>query len=279
MGNNESTEASAPIPSPTESRKSIFAQRPLAYGSNISQSDSGSSPPLLGSSSSSNLSGSSSAQSPISTDQQNGLRLVSTRRRAKDSEEDDGVPQISTSRGRSPEPNATEPVFDFATGCLLHPISKTDTLAGLAVRYGARVEDIKRVNKLWNPNDIWMLKVLKIPTDLQQYRASQEAAIVEKQAATLLKFLEVAGELLQKEPMPVDYAPEGGSELSEDIARDYLSKTRFNLDAAVQLWREDLHKSRFMYEESSKTGASKVIAVDRSLRQQHEDLEDEVFGL
>jgi len=45
-----------------------------------------------------------------------------------------------------------------------HEVTKSDTLAGLSVRYNVKVEDIKRANKLFT-NDIFLRKYLIIPSE------------------------------------------------------------------------------------------------------------------
>ncbi|XP_019187323.1 PREDICTED: uncharacterized protein LOC109181842 isoform X2 [Ipomoea nil] len=44
-----------------------------------------------------------------------------------------------------------------------HPVSKMDTLAGVAIRYGVEVSDIKRINGLVSDFQMFALKTLQIP--------------------------------------------------------------------------------------------------------------------
>ncbi|MCD7458775.1 hypothetical protein HAX54_039154, partial [Datura stramonium] len=44
-----------------------------------------------------------------------------------------------------------------------HPVSKFDTLAGVAIRYGVEVADIKRINGLVSDLQMFALKTLHIP--------------------------------------------------------------------------------------------------------------------
>ncbi|CAI9755280.1 unnamed protein product [Fraxinus pennsylvanica] len=49
------------------------------------------------------------------------------------------------------------------TNCILHPVSKLDTLAGVAIKYGVEVADIKRINGLVTDIQMFALKTLEIP--------------------------------------------------------------------------------------------------------------------
>uniref|UniRef100_A0A7N0TFD6 LysM domain-containing protein n=1 Tax=Kalanchoe fedtschenkoi TaxID=63787 RepID=A0A7N0TFD6_KALFE len=48
-------------------------------------------------------------------------------------------------------------------GCILHPVSKYDTLAGVAIKYGVEVADIKRLNGLVTDLQMFALPSLRIP--------------------------------------------------------------------------------------------------------------------
>lgn len=51
----------------------------------------------------------------------------------------------------------------IALGYIQHPISKLDTLAGIAIKYGVQVADIKKVNGLVTDRQMFALKTLHIP--------------------------------------------------------------------------------------------------------------------
>ncbi|XP_077867486.1 lysM and putative peptidoglycan-binding domain-containing protein 2-like [Saccoglossus kowalevskii] len=44
-----------------------------------------------------------------------------------------------------------------------HSVSETDTLQGIALKYGVTIEQIKRANKLFTTDSIFLRKVLNIP--------------------------------------------------------------------------------------------------------------------
>ncbi|KAL0004834.1 hypothetical protein SO802_012395 [Lithocarpus litseifolius] len=58
-------------------------------------------------------------------------------------------------RGESPSP--------VVAGCIQHPVSKMDTLAGIAIKYGVEVSDIKKMNGLVTDLQMFALKSLQIP--------------------------------------------------------------------------------------------------------------------
>ncbi|KAL1324441.1 lysM and putative peptidoglycan-binding domain-containing protein 1-like [Arachis ipaensis] len=51
----------------------------------------------------------------------------------------------------------------IALGCIQHSISKMDTLAGIAIKYGVEVADIKKVNGLVTDRQMFALRTLHIP--------------------------------------------------------------------------------------------------------------------
>ncbi|XP_076333409.1 lysM and putative peptidoglycan-binding domain-containing protein 2-like [Tachypleus tridentatus] len=50
--------------------------------------------------------------------------------------------------------------------CIKHIIQPTDTLQGLALRYGVTMEDIKRVNKLWTTDSLFLRPYVNIPVSV-----------------------------------------------------------------------------------------------------------------
>jgi len=64
-----------------------------------------------------------------------------------------------------------------------HVIAKTDTLAGIAMRYGSSVEAIKKLNRLWAERDMFSRSSLLVPvvrdeTSLARERAEKVAAFL-----------------------------------------------------------------------------------------------------
>ncbi|KAJ8773562.1 hypothetical protein K2173_005808 [Erythroxylum novogranatense] len=63
----------------------------------------------------------------------------------------------------SPSSSATTTVPSSRRGFIEHPVSKLDTLAGVAIKYGVEVSDIKKMNGLVTDLQMFGLKSLHIP--------------------------------------------------------------------------------------------------------------------
>ncbi|KAL3510248.1 hypothetical protein ACH5RR_029649 [Cinchona calisaya] len=63
----------------------------------------------------------------------------------------------------SPPPTTSVGVGGLGVGYIEHPVSKFDTLAGVAIKYGVEVADIKRMNGLVSDLQMFALKTLQIP--------------------------------------------------------------------------------------------------------------------
>ncbi|KAL4010348.1 hypothetical protein IC575_030199 [Cucumis melo] len=67
----------------------------------------------------------------------------------------------NTPDGRSS--GKTSQVSSSSSNCIVHPVSKFDTLAGVAIKYGVEVADIKKMNGLVTDFQMFALKSLQIP--------------------------------------------------------------------------------------------------------------------
>jgi LysM repeat protein len=82
---------------------------------------------------------------------------------------------------------------------LIHKVTGRENLQGLSVKYGVQVADLKRINKLWNQNDIFGRKELIIPIsseDFIKYQALHPNRVVqeltsEKIEEMILKFVQM----------------------------------------------------------------------------------------
>ncbi|XP_038686897.1 uncharacterized protein LOC119986411 isoform X2 [Tripterygium wilfordii] len=63
----------------------------------------------------------------------------------------------------SPSNSGGGPIFSNNKNHILHKVSKFDTLAGVAIKYGVEVADIKRLNGLATDFQMFALKTLLIP--------------------------------------------------------------------------------------------------------------------
>lgn len=61
---------------------------------------------------------------------------------------------------------------DHTDPCLIHKVSKNDNLAGIAIKYGIAVADIKQVNGLLTDNGMFAKDTLLIPLDRKGARCS-----------------------------------------------------------------------------------------------------------
>jgi LysM repeat protein len=59
--------------------------------------------------------------------------------------------------------DATSTSGSSTIGYMEHTVSKLDTLAGVAIKYGVEVADIKRLNALTTDFQMYALKTLRIP--------------------------------------------------------------------------------------------------------------------
>uniref|UniRef100_A0A5B6ZP83 LysM domain-containing protein n=1 Tax=Davidia involucrata TaxID=16924 RepID=A0A5B6ZP83_DAVIN len=75
------------------------------------------------------------------------------------------LPVSSSSSPPLPSSSASScsPGGSIGVGYIEHPVSKLDTLAGVAIKYGVEVADIKRINGLVTDLQMFALKTLHIP--------------------------------------------------------------------------------------------------------------------
>ncbi|XP_054809208.1 uncharacterized protein LOC129311168 [Prosopis cineraria] len=64
---------------------------------------------------------------------------------------------------RKHSPPLPPSAFPSSLGYIRHPVSKMDTLAGIAIKYGVEVSDIKKMNGLVTDLQMFALKTLHIP--------------------------------------------------------------------------------------------------------------------
>jgi LysM repeat protein len=95
-----------------------------------------------------------------------------------------------------------------------HKIGKTDTLAGIAMRYGSSVEELKKLNKLWSERDMFSRSTLQVPV-------RDEAVLARARAEKVAAFLSLV-------PLGCD----------EERAIKVLGKHGWALDKAVAAHKE-----------------------------------------
>ncbi|KAJ8934447.1 hypothetical protein NQ314_013321 [Rhamnusium bicolor] len=100
-----------------------------------------------------------------------------------------------------------------------HFVSNTDTLQGIALKYNVTIEQIRRANKLWASDSLFLREFLLIPsTEIQAPSSEQETPVVS--------------------PSAVSSPPISGS-FDEDNIDEFLSK----IDAAIANTKEEVKKT------------------------------------
>jgi hypothetical protein len=105
-----------------------------------------------------------------------------------------------------------------------HLVRKTDTLVGLSLRYGVKVDDIKQANKLNTNHSVFAYKYLLIPNPARvpPPEESEESLPKDgKQSIALAQFKAMA-------------------HCNQEEAHYYLSEHRYDLKKALDTYRQDL---------------------------------------
>jgi len=101
----------------------------------------------------------------------------------------------------------------------IHVVTKTDTLVGLALRYGVSVDEIKRANFLTSGQLIWHRKNLRIPTHGRVFQPQRIAVPTHREIASLFK------------------NKTGCKDLAE--AKYYLEDCEYDMETALKHFEED----------------------------------------
>ncbi|KAK4400216.1 hypothetical protein Sango_1127700 [Sesamum angolense] len=109
--------------------------------------------------------------------------------------------------------------------CIIHTVSKFDTLAGVAIKYGVEVADIKRLNGLVTDLQMFALKTLQIPLP-GRHPPSPTCPVV--------KILLPAKQLSADPIQPEDFAK------SSPVSNPPLSQHRKSKSVALLLENDDL---------------------------------------
>ncbi|KAG9004464.1 hypothetical protein FRB94_002335 [Tulasnella sp. JGI-2019a] len=64
------------------------------------------------------------------------------------------------------------------TEVIVHEILPSDSLAGVALRYGVELSDLRKANKLWASDTIHLRKTLLIPLDSRKFKSSTIDALI-----------------------------------------------------------------------------------------------------
>ncbi|CAI7904607.1 unnamed protein product [Closterium sp. NIES-53] len=71
---------------------------------------------------------------------------------------------MSLGSGSPLAPSVSPPArWDGGQQCVLHEVTRFDTLAGIAIRYGAQVADIKKANRISTDSQLFAMKFIRVP--------------------------------------------------------------------------------------------------------------------
>jgi len=125
---------------------------------------------------------------------------------------------------------------------LSHTVMPHDTLQGLALRYRIPVSELRRFNTLPS-NNVQILKTLRVPISHNQPIEPQEMTDNE---VTLQRFRNETGESLEE-------------------AKFYLEESKWVLQEALQLWKEDdrYEKAKFEVDKYQKSSEIRSEIFDK----------------
>ena len=109
-------------------------------------------------------------------------------------------------------------------GHQLHEIGRNDTLAGIAMKYGSSVEDLKKLNQLWSERDMYSRLSLVVPIFDED-----AGGLMEQRSAKVREFLQLVGE---------------GKENDEVSASRWLSKAGWSVEKAVNAYHDHVEEER-----------------------------------
>eukprot|EP01129_Flabellula_baltica_P011113 TRINITY_DN4796_c0_g1_i2.p1 TRINITY_DN4796_c0_g1~~TRINITY_DN4796_c0_g1_i2.p1 ORF type:complete len:248 (-),score=58.23 TRINITY_DN4796_c0_g1_i2:49-792(-) len=134
--------------------------------------------------------------------------------------------------------------IDEESGMIIHYVTKSDTLQGLALKYRVSVAKIKKANKLYNPNMLFTREFIHIPISVEQLDEIIEMQNMKREE-----------ELYQHETMNTQFQAETG--VDQITAAYYLNTYSYKYDAAIAGFQLDQENqtalSRKIKEEAHKT--------------------------
>ncbi|EDV29687.1 uncharacterized protein TRIADDRAFT_52347 [Trichoplax adhaerens] len=115
-----------------------------------------------------------------------------------------------------------------STVIVQHTISKYDTLQGIALRYGATIENLRRHNKIWAQDRLVIGAVLRVPINKANYDyKNPNEAIINKTSSQ-------KEECNKHHEKSVDSKKYGYSDSQSDGITDLLSKVDQQLEACKE---------------------------------------------
>jgi len=115
---------------------------------------------------------------------------------------------------------------------LVHTLTGKETLQGLALKYGVQASDIKKINRLWNNEDIFALKQVVIPTTNEEYLNFQAAQALNTKTTKNISILESLS--ADQKSLITKFMDVASCE--PDIAQSYLVQKNWDYSKALALF-------------------------------------------
>eukprot|EP00698_Gefionella_okellyi_P008548 TRINITY_DN2123_c0_g1_i1.p1 TRINITY_DN2123_c0_g1~~TRINITY_DN2123_c0_g1_i1.p1 ORF type:complete len:286 (-),score=51.52 TRINITY_DN2123_c0_g1_i1:709-1566(-) len=124
--------------------------------------------------------------------------------------------------------------YDPATGFVLHTVTDTDTLVGLALKYHVSTQDIRSHNKLFGDN-VFSRKKLIMPTKVAPARVIEELA----QASANARAGIVSPQERVRKQLTLIESFRITMGCTEQEAKYYMQVSNYSMDKACRLLKED----------------------------------------
>ncbi|XP_054719050.1 lysM and putative peptidoglycan-binding domain-containing protein 2-like [Uloborus diversus] len=175
-----------------------------------------------------------------------------------------------------------------------HMVQPGDTLQGLALKYGVTMEQLKRANKMWTTDSLFLRSFLNIPVDTEAFTVSSISSASQSPQLSPVKHCENGNNFMNSHSLDLSarlnssICEDGAHPEREESAADFLiridshiAQTKdkvLKLQNKVVYSEDDLHNSRdgfssrlgYQYQRSSLTGSSSLsnLNVDPSITPQ-----------
>ncbi|XP_065063962.1 lysM and putative peptidoglycan-binding domain-containing protein 1-like [Rhopilema esculentum] len=148
------------------------------------------------------------------------------------------------------------------TKFFVHLVEAGDTLQRIAIKYGVSIEKLKRFNKIWSNESLFLLEKLKIPLAMKQKQWEDDSEdsdgdddddeqksgkIVDKKSSTLKKNNKKEPENEERESEKSKTDMENGVEPKYDSCHDFLNM----IDSRINKCKKEWTKIRSHSENSS----------------------------
>eukprot|EP01089_Gocevia_fonbrunei_P008671 TRINITY_DN20393_c0_g1_i1.p1 TRINITY_DN20393_c0_g1~~TRINITY_DN20393_c0_g1_i1.p1 ORF type:complete len:209 (+),score=36.85 TRINITY_DN20393_c0_g1_i1:144-770(+) len=149
-------------------------------------------------------------------------------------------------------------------GCIIHEVRPSDTLVGIALRYGVDVAEIKLENRMWGNQELFAKRTLIIPSKKGVYLSNE-----------------------QKEKLIHQFMEETSKE--RDLALYYLKGVQFKYAEALRKFENDKinnidipiskNSPLLRFEGSPLSDSSPTTKVTRKIQNRHQQTEQDLYEL